>query len=70
MGSKQDLKEEIARVAYEIYEQRISDQAVEDWLKAERIVLGRLLVHEPSKAAKNLVPSRKKGGTTKKNPKE
>ena len=70
MDSKQDLKEEIDRVAYEIYEQRISDQAVEDWLKAERIVLERLSVREPSKAAKKLVPSRKKGGTTKKNPKE
>ena len=70
MDSKQDLKEEIARVAYEIYEQRISDQAVEDWLKAERIVLERLSVREPSKAVKKSVPSRKKGGTTKKNPKE
>jgi len=70
MESKQDLKAEIASVAYEIYEQRISDQAVEDWLKAERIVLERLSVREPSKAAKKLVPSRKKGGTTKKNPKE
>jgi hypothetical protein len=39
---------------------------VEDWLKAERIVLERLSVREPSKAAKKLVPSRKKGGTTKK----
>ena len=70
MDSKQDLKEEIARVAYEIYEQRISNQALEDWLKAERIVLGRLLVRKPSKAAKKLVPFRKKSGTTKKNPKE
>jgi hypothetical protein len=70
MDSKQDLKEEIARVAYEIYEQRISNQEVEDWLKAERIVLERLSVREPSKAAKKSVPSRKKGGITKKNPKE
>jgi hypothetical protein len=70
MDSKEDLKEEIAGVAYEIYKQRISDQAVEDWLKAERIVLERLSVREPSKAAKKLVPSRKKGGTTKKNLKE
>ena len=66
MDSKQDLKEEIAKVAYEIYEQRISCQELEDWLKAERIVLERLSVREPSKAAKKLVPSRKKGGTTKK----
>ncbi len=66
MDSKQDLKEEIARVAYEIYKQRISDQAVEDWLKAERIVLEGLSVRKPSKAAKKLVPAREKGGTTKK----
>ena len=70
MDSKQDLKIEIARVAYEIYEHRISDHAVEDWLKAERIVLERLSIREPSKAAKKLVPFRKKGGTAKKNPKE
>jgi len=67
MDSKQDLKEEIASVAYEIYEQTgISGLEVENWLKAERIVLERLSVREPSKAAKKLVPSRKKGGTTKK----
>ena len=66
MDNKQDLKEEIARVAYEIYEQRISCQELEDWLKAERIVLERLSVREHSKAAKKLVTSRKKGGTTKK----
>jgi hypothetical protein len=67
MDSKKDLKEEIARVAYEIYEQTgISGLEVENWLKAERIVLERLSVREPSNAAKKLVPSRKKGGTTKK----
>ncbi len=67
MDSKQDLKEEIARVAYEIYERMgISGREVENWLEAERIVLERLSVREPSKAAKKLVPSRKKGGTTKK----
>jgi len=67
MDRKKDLKEEIARVAYEIYEQtRIPGLEVENWLKAERIVLERLSVREPSKAAKKLVPSRKKGGTTKK----
>jgi len=69
MDSKKDHKEEITRVAYEIYEQRISDQAVEDWLKAERIVLERLSVRKPSKAVKKLVTSKKKGGTTKKSPK-
>ncbi|MCX5855504.1 MAG: DUF2934 domain-containing protein [Deltaproteobacteria bacterium] len=67
MDSKQDLKEEIAMVAYEIYEQMgISGLEVENWLEAERIVLERLSVRESSKAAKKLVPSRKKGGTKKK----
>ncbi|MGO9137734.1 MAG: DUF2934 domain-containing protein [Syntrophales bacterium] len=67
MDSKKDLKEEIARVAYEIYEQTgIPGLEVENWLKAERSVLERLSIREPSKAAKKLVPSRKKGGTTKK----
>ena len=71
MDNKQDLKEEIARVAYEIYEYKgISGREEENWFEAERIVLERLLVREPSKVAKKLVPSRKKGGTTKKNPKE
>jgi len=66
MDSKQDLKEEIARVAYEIYEQMgISGREVENWLEAERIVLERLSFRKPSKAAKKVVPSRKKGGTTK-----
>ncbi|MEN6318459.1 MAG: DUF2934 domain-containing protein [Syntrophaceae bacterium] len=66
MDSKQDLKEEIARVAYEIYEQtRMSGMEVENWLEAERIVLEKLSVRESSKAAKKLVPSRKKGGTKK-----
>ena len=63
MDSKQDLKEEIARLAYEIYEQKgISSMEVENWLEAERIVLERLSVREPTKAAKKLVPSRKKRG--------
>ncbi len=67
MDNKQDLKEEIAMIAYEIYEQRgISSLDVENWLEAERIVLERLSVRKPSKAAKKLAPSGKKGGTTKK----
>ena len=66
MDSKQDLKEEIARVAYEIYEQMgISGREVENWLEAERIVLERLSAREPSKAAKKVVPSKRKSGTTK-----
>ena len=68
MDSKQDLKEEIARVAYEIYEQMgISGLEVENWLEAERIVLERLSVREPNKTATKLVPSGKKRGTVKKN---
>jgi hypothetical protein len=67
MESKQDLKEEIAKVAYEIYEQRgISSSEVENWLEAERDVLERLSVREPSKSTPRLVPSRKKSGPKKK----
>jgi hypothetical protein len=67
MDSKQDLKEEIAKVAYEISEQMgISGREVENWLEAEKIVLERLSVREPSKVAKKLAPSKKKGGTQKK----
>ena len=67
MESKQDLKEEIANVAYGIYKQRgISSSEVENWLEAERDVLERLSVREPSLAAPKLVPSRKKNGTKKK----
>jgi len=67
MNSKQDLKEEIAKGAYAIYIQTgVSGLEVENWLQAERIVLERLSIQEPSKAAKKLVPSRKKGGTKKK----
>ena len=67
MDSKQDLKDEIAKVAYEIYEQKgISGLDVENWHEAERIVLDRLSVRKRSKAAKKPVPSRKKGGKTKK----
>ncbi len=67
MDSKQDPKEEIAKVAYEIYEQKgISGLDEENWLEAERIVLERLSVREPAKAAKKPVPSRKKSATMKK----
>jgi len=67
MDSKKDLKEEIARVAYEIYEQRGTPGLEEEnWLEAERIVLERLPLRKSSKTAKKVVPSRKKGGTTKK----
>lgn len=67
MDSKQDLKDEIAKVAYEIYERKgISGLDEENWLEAERIVLERQSVREPSKAVKNLVPFRKKGAPKKK----
>jgi len=67
MDSKEDLKEEIAKVAYEIYQQRgISGLDEENWLEAEKIVLEKLSDRVCSKAIKNLVPSRGKGGTTKK----
>ena len=65
MDSKQNLNDEIAKVAYEIYKQKgISGLDEENWLEAERIVMERLSVREPSKAAKKPVPSRKRGATT------
>lgn len=38
-----DIREEIAKVAYELYEKkgRIEGRHVEDWLEAERIVMAR-----------------------------
>jgi hypothetical protein len=38
-----DLYDEIAKVAYELWEQsgRIDGRDIENWLEAERIVLGR-----------------------------
>jgi hypothetical protein len=61
MDSKQNIKEEIARVAYEIYERMgISGREEENWLEAERIVLERLSVRQPSKPVKKSVPSKKK----------
>ena len=67
MDSKQDLKEEIARVAYEIYERMgISGREEENWLEAERIVLERLSVKEFSQPVKKSVPSKKKGASKKK----
>ena len=67
MDIKKDLKEEIARVAYEIYITRgIPGHEEENWLEAERIVLEKLSVREHSKAARKLVPSGKKVGTKKK----
>ncbi|MHB8772770.1 MAG: DUF2934 domain-containing protein [Syntrophales bacterium] len=66
MENKQDPKEEIARVAYQIYEQRgTSSSEVENWLEAERTVLERLSGRQPSETAKKLNPSAKKGGTIK-----
>jgi hypothetical protein len=67
MDEKQDHKEEIARVAYEIYARTgIAGREVENWLEAERIVLERRSVREPSQAAKKSVPARKKDGAAKK----
>jgi len=41
--SKTDLNEEIAKVAYELYEKRGKSDGFDfdDWIKAEKMVLGR-----------------------------
>ena len=67
MDTEKDIVDEIARVAYEIYEKTgITGREVEHWLEAERIVLERLSFQESSKEVKKLTPSKKKGGTKKK----
>jgi len=67
MSSKRDLKEEIASVAYEIYERTgVSGREVENWIEAERIVLEGQTAQESSKKTKKLVFPRKDGGPTKK----
>ena len=67
MGRKREIKEEIASIAYTIYEQRgTHGLELEDWLEAERIVLARLPPRKPSEAAKDVAASRKKCGTAKK----
>jgi hypothetical protein len=67
VDSQKDLKEEIAKVAYEIYQQQgIAGMDVENWHEAERIVLERVSVREHSTAAKNPAPSKKKSATRKK----
>ena len=67
MDSTQNIKEEIAKVAYEIYERMgISGREVENWLEAERIVFERLSAKEPSEAVEKSVPSKKKGAPKKK----
>lgn len=39
-SASEDLHERIAKRAYEIYEQRIRQGALDDWLQAEREILG------------------------------
>ena len=43
MDKKKDINDEIARVAYELYEKRgrAHGHGLEDWLEAERIVMER-----------------------------
>lgn len=43
MDKKKDINDEIARVAYELYEKRgrAHGHELEDWLEAERIVMER-----------------------------
>lgn len=66
MDGKKDMKEEIARVAYEIYERRgIAGREMENWLEAERIVFERRSIKETSQASRKSVPSEKKKGPKK-----
>lgn len=61
MDRNMDLKEKIARVAYEIDERKGTPGLEEEnWLEAERIVLGSQTVRESSQAAQNLFHSGRK----------
>ncbi|HKW86480.1 MAG TPA: DUF2934 domain-containing protein [Nitrospiraceae bacterium] len=43
----EDLHERIAKRAYEIYERRIRQGALDDWLQAEREILGHKKTSNP-----------------------
>ena len=73
MDKKKDINDEIARVAYEIYEKRgrAYGHELEDWLEAERIVMERHQRHAKEiehgvdiseKAKKGFGKTVKKGG--------
>ena len=40
-SASEDLHERVAKRAYEIYERRIRQGALDDWLQAEREILGQ-----------------------------
>lgn len=69
MNGHKDMKEEIARVAYEIYERTgIAGREVENWFEAERIVFERLSIKDTFQPSKKSVHSGEKGGSRKRRP--
>lgn len=46
-SASEDLHERIAKRAYEIYERRIRQGALDDWLQAEREILGHKKTSNP-----------------------
>ena len=46
-SASEDLHERIAKRAYEIYERRIRQGALDDWLQAEREILGHKKTWSP-----------------------
>ncbi len=63
MGTKKDFNQEIARVAYDLFEKRggIHRNDLEDWLRAEKIVMQRYA----GKTAKTSAPKAKKPASKK-----
>lgn len=61
MVTKKDLNEEIARVAYDLFEKRGGGHKndLEDWLQAEKIVMQRYA----AKTAKTKRPASKKASS-------
>lgn len=67
MKKKEVTEEEIARVAYEIYERRgTGGRETEDWFEAEQIVVQRCTVRKPARKAGVAAVPKKKGATGKK----
>ncbi len=60
MKKEKEHYEEIARIAYEIYERRgTHGQDVDDWLEAERIVMERISIEISPSPMESAAPKKK-----------
>jgi hypothetical protein len=67
-GEQMDLYNEIAKVAYELYEKNgcLCGRDLEHWLEAERIVMSRLAEQEKKKSTSKITSEKKPASKTKK----